>query len=208
MKLIRHVHACVEFVKDGKHIFIDPGEFGLPDNLQEASAILITHDHFDHVSISDVKKCYENNKNLKIYGTKSFANKVDFPVISPQSGDIFDLDGFKIQAIKNYQDIANLNDPPIENIGYIIDDKVLHPGDCLPKIKNIDTILLPLAAPWAKTIDIQKYLREYRPKVVLPIHDLILNELGVNFKLKNMEELSKEVEASFYPLKVGDSIDI
>lgn len=208
MKLIRHVHACVELVKNGEHIFIDPGEYGVPDNLKDASAILITHDHFDHVSISAVEECYKDNSNLKIYGPKTFSERVSFPVSEVKNGDVFTVGKFKIEVIGNYQDIANLNDPPIENIGYMIDGKVLHPGDALPTIDDVDTVLFPLAAPWAKTIDIQKYLKNYRPKQVVPIHDVILNELGVEFGLKTMSELSKEIGANFHPLKVGDSTDI
>ena len=50
IRLTRLVHACIS-VDDGTSLlFVDPGEFGVPDNLDKATAVLVTHDHFDHIS--------------------------------------------------------------------------------------------------------------------------------------------------------------
>ena len=50
MELTKHTHACVSLRKGHAHLLIDPGTF-TPDALElldEADAVLITHEHFDH----------------------------------------------------------------------------------------------------------------------------------------------------------------
>ncbi|TCD46305.1 MBL fold metallo-hydrolase [Streptococcus sp. X16XC17] len=207
MKIIRHIHACVEVLVDETRIIIDPGEFGIPDSLDQADAILITHHHFDHVDQERIKKLVEKKPHIKVFGPSSFADDVDFPVTIAKEGDDFSVGDARISVHGQFQDIANLADDPIENVGYLINDFLLHPGDALPKIEDIPAVLLPMAAPWVKTRDIQTYLRNYKPRFILPNHDLILNDMGREFSLKTFEQLAKEIDATVYGLQPGQSIE-
>ena len=49
MRLTKLGHACVRLDKDGAVLVIDPGAFSDPDALAGANAVLITHEHFDHI---------------------------------------------------------------------------------------------------------------------------------------------------------------
>jgi L-ascorbate metabolism protein UlaG (beta-lactamase superfamily) len=54
VKLTKHEHACVAFKKEGTSFVIDPGSFSpnAADIISGASAVLLTHEHFDHVNES------------------------------------------------------------------------------------------------------------------------------------------------------------
>ena len=50
MKLTKYTHACVRLEKDGKVLVIDPGTFSESgEALNGAHAVLITHEHNDHI---------------------------------------------------------------------------------------------------------------------------------------------------------------
>ena len=48
MRLTKLEHACVRLEKDGVILVIDPAAWSMPRALEGASAVLVTHEHFDH----------------------------------------------------------------------------------------------------------------------------------------------------------------
>lgn len=60
MRLTKLAHAGVRLVKDGATLVIDPGGFGSgTEALAEADAVLITHEHADHVDADALRDCAE-----------------------------------------------------------------------------------------------------------------------------------------------------
>ena len=55
MRLTKMGHACVRLEKDGRILVIDPGTLTEPEALDGAEAVLITHEHFDHVELSRLR---------------------------------------------------------------------------------------------------------------------------------------------------------
>ena len=49
MRITKFGHACVRVQGDGGVVVIDPGVFTDPAALEGADAVLITHEHPDHV---------------------------------------------------------------------------------------------------------------------------------------------------------------
>jgi L-ascorbate metabolism protein UlaG (beta-lactamase superfamily) len=47
MRLIKYTHACVRLEHDGRALVIDPGTWSEPAALDGATAVLVTHEHFD-----------------------------------------------------------------------------------------------------------------------------------------------------------------
>ncbi|HET6987492.1 MAG TPA: MBL fold metallo-hydrolase, partial [Kribbella sp.] len=54
MKLTKFAHACVRLEKDGKVLLVDPGSFSEPAAFERADAILVTHEHQDHLDVDRV----------------------------------------------------------------------------------------------------------------------------------------------------------
>lgn len=202
----RYEQACFEFVKDDCNIFIDPGDYGVPDNLERANAILVTHYHFDHVSKDSLEKAYKKNPNLKIYGPKTLKDNLSVPVNVVKEGDQFEVKNFNIKVFGKFQDVTSIYDDPIENVGYYIYDKIFHPGDALTYVEGIEAVIVPMAAPWAKFSEVEKYLKEMKAKFVIPNHDITLNEMGVDFALNSLENASKKAGSNFIKMKVNDEI--
>ena len=49
MRITKYTHACIRLEDAGKVLVIDPGEWTEPDAWVGADAILVTHEHSDHV---------------------------------------------------------------------------------------------------------------------------------------------------------------
>ena len=69
MKLTKHEHACVVLEKDGASIVIDPGSFssGAAEIIAGADAILITHEHIDHVNEAAINGALAARPDLRVY---------------------------------------------------------------------------------------------------------------------------------------------
>ena len=50
MRLTKYAHACVR-VEDGGVLVVDPGIFTDPEALAGADAVLVTHEHPDHIDV-------------------------------------------------------------------------------------------------------------------------------------------------------------
>lgn len=62
--------------------------------------------------------------------------------------DRFDVGALGVEVVSRVQAVADLNDPPIPNIGYLVDGTVLHPGDAHQLIEGSIGLLVPMSAPW------------------------------------------------------------
>ena len=206
IRLTRLVHACIA-VDDGESLlFVDPGEFGVPSNLSEATAVLVTHDHFDHVSHQALRELHAEHPQAAIYGPEALQRNIDVPVTVVRDGDRFTVGDITVEVIGKWQDVANLNDAPIENVGYLIGGKLLHPGDAYPDGIRPDTAMVPLAAPWSKATDMQSWLRKARPHRVAAYHDVTLNDMGRDFGHKTLRGMAEEIGATLIDLEIGDSV--
>lgn len=202
--LRRYTHACITVDVDGVSLVVDPGEFGTIPNLSTAAAVLITHDHFDHAHHAAIRAALETNPNLQVIGPQSVADSLDVPVTVVDGGDIVDVRGVRVEVYGHIQAVTSLNDPVIQNVGYLIANTVYHPGDALHEL-DCDVLCLPMEVPWAKNVDRELALRRHPVQRIIPIHDGTLNELGVQFAMHNAELLAKECGATVLPLRDGDS---
>ena len=66
MQLTKYDHACLLIDKDNARLLIDPGEYtDLPDNLANIGTIVITHEHADHLGVSNLRKVLEQSPQTK-----------------------------------------------------------------------------------------------------------------------------------------------
>ena len=69
--------------------------------------------------------------------------------------------------------------PRITNVGFLVDGSVFHPGDALTvPDQPVDTLMLPVMAPWNKISEVIDYVREVKPRRAIDIHDALLTDLA------------------------------
>ncbi|MBL1100759.1 MBL fold metallo-hydrolase [Streptomyces coffeae] len=184
MKLTKKGHACVRLEKDGQTLVIDPGAFSEHDAAAEADAILVTHEHADHFNEARLRVALEANPEAQVWTLTSVAGQISaaFPgrVHTVGEGDTFTAAGFEIEVHGQLHAVIHPDIPRITNVGYVVDNTVFHPGDALtvPPGRRLDTLLLPVHAPWNKLSEVLDYIRAVAPRRAVDIHDALLSDLA------------------------------
>ncbi len=186
MKLTKHNHACVAFEKEGSSFVIDPGSFSqdAAEIIAGAEAILITHEHYDHVHEAAINEALAARPDLRVYAPASLAGAFgahpdQFTAVS--AGDELKVGGFTITVHGATHAVIHPDIPTIANVGYLVDEAVYHPGDAyfVPEA-SVSTLLLPTSGPWSKLGEAADYVRAVRPRHLVQIHEMLLSEIGQN----------------------------
>ncbi|MFF8960115.1 MBL fold metallo-hydrolase [Streptomyces sp. NPDC014894] len=181
MRLTKMKHSCVRLEKDGATLVIDPGAFSEPDAAAGADAVLITHEHPDHFDEGRVRAAVE--AGAEVWTLRSVAERLSaaFPgrVRTVGHGDAFTAAGFDVEAHGELHAVIHPDLPRITNVGFLVDGSVLHPGDALTVPERpVDTLLLPVQAPWSKISEVIDYVRAVGPRRVIDVHDALLTDLA------------------------------
>ncbi|MBT2364302.1 MBL fold metallo-hydrolase [Streptomyces sp. ISL-10] len=183
MRIVKKTHACVRLEKDGRSLVIDPGGFTEEDAALGADAVLVTHEHPDHFDEGRLRAALEANPAAAIWTLRSVADRISaaFPgrVHTVGHGDSFSAAGFDVQVHGELHAVIHPDIPRITNVGYLVDGSVFHPGDALTvPDQPVDTLLLPVHAPWSKISEVIDYVREVRPRRAIDVHDALLTDLA------------------------------
>jgi L-ascorbate metabolism protein UlaG (beta-lactamase superfamily) len=174
VKVIRYTHSCVRLERDGRALVIDPGIWSETAALRGADAVLVTHDHADHVDELRLA-----GLNVPVYA----AAGADLPGLSPTlltAGETLDVAGFAVTAVGAAHAIIYNGRPDCAHLGYLVED-LYHPGDSVhaPGVP-VTTLLVPLQGSWLKTHEAIDFVRSVNPTVAIGIHDAQLNDRGLS----------------------------
>lgn len=181
MLVTHHGHACV-VIEDPAgstgRILIDPGN--LADDISGVGgidAVLITHEHPDHIEDEKLAKLRAANRGLSLYGNPgvlsvlSVEERERVTVLSNDGTARATIAGWDVNAHTTTHATIYPALPDITNNAYLIDGRVWHPGDAFEVPPSpVDILLLPIGAPWMKLAEAVDYLRAVAPKVAIPIH--------------------------------------
>ncbi|WP_211277947.1 MBL fold metallo-hydrolase, partial [Couchioplanes caeruleus] len=95
-----------------------------------------------------------------------------------RDGDVVQVAGFQLRAVGEKHHRSHPDVPPVDNVGFLVDDEVFHPGDALT-MTDAPTLLIPGQAPWMTIPDMIDYLRRMAPRRAYAIHDGLLNDWGL-----------------------------
>ncbi len=189
MRIVHFGHACLLLETGSERILIDPGTFSTGfEGERELSAVLITHQHFDHLDVQRLPQVLEANPDAKLIvdpGSAPEVEKLGLPFDVADVGAAFAVGGTSIKAVGGEHAVIHSDIPVIPNIGYVFDDGAFfHPGDSffVPEQK-IDVLGLPTGAPWLKAGEAVDYLRAVAPRVAVPIHEAVLANPAMHYGL-------------------------
>lgn len=181
MKLTKYEHACITIEKDGQLVVVDPGglsnDFIAPENIV---AVVITHEHFDHFDKEQLAAIIDKNPNAEIIGHQSIISQIETPrTRAVEAGAAVTVGSFTLTFHGGSHAIIRSGIPVVANLGVVINDLFYYPGDsfALPGT-SVDTLALPVAAPWMKASEAIDFLTAVHPRLAFPTHDAILSDSG------------------------------
>lgn len=209
MKLTKLGHACVRLEKAGRTIVIDPGTFSGEGLLDGAEAVLITHEHFDHVDKALLAKADPGLEIWTCQGVADHLGEIPPTVHVVRDGDAFDAAGFRVRVAGEWHAVNLPDVAPPQNIGFLVDEEVFYPGDAFtPPPVEVPTVLVPTNAPWLRGADWIQYLRQVRPARAYSTHDGLLNEIGLGLVDAWLQGEADKQRADFRRLKPGESVEL
>ncbi len=171
-------------IKNGKTVIIDP--FKLKSAPEKADVLLITHEHFDHLSPDDIKKVVSEKTTVVAVsscGAELSKLKVkEVKTVLP--GDHVNIGDISVEAVPAYN-VNKFREPgkvfhPKNDgkAGYIITIggvRIYHAGDtdAIPEMSKVrtDVALLPVSGTYVMTAEeAAKAAGMIGPKLAIPMH--------------------------------------
>lgn len=173
-------HASIRMEKMGKIIYFDP--YKIDRFLNDADYIFITHSHYDHFSINDIKKVMKEDTKFII--TSDLENKVkdlgipndNITIVMPQKS--YEVDGIKFDTIPSYNTNKTYHKKSYNWVGYnvYIDGYkyyIVGDSDVTEELKNVscDAIFIPVGGTYTMTdSEAIETVNKMKPKYAIPIH--------------------------------------
>lgn len=212
MRLTKLGHACVRLHVDSTTLLIDPGSFSGADLYAGADAVLITHEHFDHLDRDALTGAMSANPDLTVWTNAQLAEQLaDLAprVHAVAHGDAVEIGGVDVHVYGRVHEPNHPDQTPPANVGFRIAGEVFHPGDAFTVPEDpTPTHLIPTNAPWMKLSDMIHYVREIAPPRAYSIHDGLLNDVGLQLVDTWLGGLAEGSGADIRRLPPGTALDL
>ncbi|MFH1590919.1 MAG: MBL fold metallo-hydrolase [archaeon] len=161
-----------------KRIYIDP--YNIPEGMDPADIILITHEHYDHCSIKDIMSIADSHTDILV--TPDCQSKLsDFPgnVTLVEPNKDYNPQGIKVRSVRAYNTDKRFHPKDNDWVGYIIEmdgRRIYHAGDTdlipeMDHIHNIDIALLPVSGTFVMNpVEAAKAASMIKPRLAVPMH--------------------------------------
>lgn len=171
------VHACIRFDFDGIIVYTDP--YMLEENRNDADIVFVTHDHFDHYSVEDIRKVVKNDTVIvvpEILNIEEFES--EFTIIRVANNYSYECRGIKFETIPAYNLNKQFHPKAAGGVGYILEYENIRyyiAGDTDVTEENrkvkCDVAYVPVGGTY--TMDCREaaqLVNELKPKIAVPIH--------------------------------------
>jgi L-ascorbate metabolism protein UlaG (beta-lactamase superfamily) len=212
MELTKQGHACVVLSDEERRIVIDPGAFTDPTCLAGATAVLITHEHFDHFEPQRLRAALDADPALEVWTNASVAGQLEGlggRVHVVGHGDAVSVAGLEVHVHGELHAEIHPEIPRIANVGFLVAGRVFHPGDALTvPDEPVSTLLLPVHAPWSKLAEVIDYVRAVDADQAYAIHDGLLSDTGLGVVGGLLGERGPGTPTPYSRLAPGDAVDL
>lgn len=193
-----------------KRLFFDPIEIEstLPV-LENVLAIIITHNHGDHLQPEKVQEIRDRNPEVRILVPSDAVELIDkAEVVSP--GDTLDMGNFNLVFFGGEHAAVIPGKVPCQNLGVIVNKSYVNPGgsyDVVELAERPEVLFCASVAPWCRVSETMNYIETTKPKMVVPVHNGLLSDFGNGIYNNLLRQAAEKVDAEFAPLAIGESIE-
>jgi L-ascorbate metabolism protein UlaG (beta-lactamase superfamily) len=193
-------HSCLLIETERTRIVIDPGSFSTVDELGRVDAVLVTHQHADHLDVERLRGLIEDNEGLALHtdpGSAEQLEKQDLSVHVNRPGESYSIGDITVTPAGEQHAFNHPYVPTVPNVGVLLEGdgvRLFHPGDALDAEPGpVDYLAVPVSAPWTAVRDGIEFVRRIAPaRGIIPIHDALLSEAGRRMYLMHLGNFGLE----------------
>jgi len=201
-------HSSILLEVDNMYIYVDP--YKIVDDSKKADYIFITHTHYDHLSIDDLKKIIKDDTKFVIpineIDKLNELNINNNNILGVLPNKSYTFTSISFNTIPSYNTNKEFHKKEYNWVGYLFnnfDSSLYIAGDTdnnedIRKI-NCDIAMIPIGGKF--TMDYKEaadYVNTIKPKKVIPIHygTIVGSNLDAN-KFKELVDSDIEVIIPF-----------
>lgn len=213
MRVTKYEHAALVIDEGGRRLVIDPGGFTRPlGDLTDVDAIVVTHEHPDHWTASQLTALRDANPGVSVLGPSGFAAAAESAGVEVDTiadGDTVEVGPFTLRFAGTTHAVIHESIPLIDNTGVLVNGTLFHPGDSytVPPFP-VDVLAAPLGAPWLKIGEAMDYVAAVKPAKLFPIHEWTLSETGFGMHLDRLRAVVEASGGEAVALSPGDSLEL
>jgi len=211
MKIVKHGHACLELIKDGKRLLIDPGFYTEPmGEADNVIGVVITHKHDDHCFEGQLDAILAKNPDAQIFGTDEVRERLaERSVTAVHHGDFYEVGPFTLEFFGDLHAEIHRSIPLIQNCGVMVDDVLYYPGDSFTQPdRPVKMLACPTSAPWLKISEVMDFVDAIKPDRSFATHNMHLSSFGHDMNNGRVKAVTEQHGGTFTFLQVGDSIEV
>ncbi len=211
MKVTKYVHSCLKVEHEGKVVLIDPGEMSWESGLidvrrwEQLDEIVISHEHFDHMFMPFIEELLVQFPKVKIITTEAVKQELAKQGISQVQLESSNL--VQVSTV-SHESMVPLAPPPGPNLVSNVFGLLTHPGDSHHIERSEAVLCLPLAGPWAATIEAVRMADHLGPHIILPIHDWMWSDPWKRSMYDRLEAYFTAKRQQFIKLKDGEAVEL
>jgi L-ascorbate metabolism protein UlaG (beta-lactamase superfamily) len=168
-------HASFRIEAAGKTVYIDPWKV---KNRKKADYIIITHEHYDHMSPGDIAEIAQ--ENTVIICPVNGADEIEGnKIVKLKPGQKYSDEFLKVEAVPAYNTNKSFHEKNTLKNGYIIElagSRIYHAGDTdatpeMLALKNIEVAMLPVGDTYTMNAkEAAAAASGFMPEIAIPMH--------------------------------------
>jgi L-ascorbate metabolism protein UlaG (beta-lactamase superfamily) len=212
MRIAHFGHSCILVELEDSRILFDPGTFSHGfEGLTGLDAIVVTHQHPDHIDPPRVLALAEANQGARLLSDPQTAAQQGGRWEAVRPGAVLDIGRVRVTGGGGRHAVIHPDIPVIDNTVFQLGTadnptRLVHPGDSLwVPSTPVDVLALPAAAPWMRISEAVDYLRAVAPRVAFPIHYGIIHPDALGIYWGRFTEM-RPTETEFTILPSEDAL--
>ncbi|MDX2026365.1 MBL fold metallo-hydrolase [Microcella sp.] len=211
MIITKREHACLVVEHEGSTLVIDPGGYTAAFEVTNLSAIVVTHEHGDHVTREHLDRLLAAAPGaVELFAPAGVAaTHPDYHWQIVGDGDARAAGPFSLSFSGGKHAEIHRSIPLVDNVGVFVNETLYYPGDSYTVPPHaVPVLAVPASAPWLKIGEVMDYLDAVRPARAFPTHERVNSDAGNAMANARITAVVESHGGSVTVLQPGDSIDV